>query len=101
MVNIYVLYIHSILEQSCQVWHYSISEEEITDIERVQKAACRVFLQERYTSYSEALEELDLETLFQRRNSLCLKFAKKCLKHENTADMFPLNPSDNKKNRDR
>ena len=39
MVKIYVLYIRSILEQSCQVWHFSITQEEKGDIERVQKVA--------------------------------------------------------------
>ena len=63
MVNIYVLYIRSILEQSCQVWHHSISEEEISDIERVQKVACKVILQDRYVSYGQALEVLNLDTL--------------------------------------
>ena len=28
MVNIYILFIRSVLEQSCQVWSYSITEEE-------------------------------------------------------------------------
>ena len=82
MINIYVLYIRSILEQSCQVWHHTISEDEVTDIERVQKVACKIILKNRYTSYPQALETLNLETLRDRRNSLCLKFAKKCLKHD-------------------
>ena len=30
LVHIYILYIRSILEHSCQVWHYSITEEEIS-----------------------------------------------------------------------
>ena len=42
ITTIYILYIRSILEQSCQVWHYSITVEEQTDIERVQKVACTV-----------------------------------------------------------
>ena len=86
MVNIYSLYIRSVLEQSCQVWHHSLSEDDITDIERVQKVACRVILGDRYSSYSQALEPLT-----ERRQKLCLKFAKKCLKHEKTQDMIPLN----------
>ena len=101
MVNIYVLYIRSILEQSCQVWHHTISEDEVTDIERVQKVACKIILKNRYTSYPQALETLNLETLRDRRNSLCLKFAKKCLKHEKARHLFPLNISDDKNTRDR
>ena len=42
---------------------------------------------------------MDLETLDSRRLGLCLKFAKKCLKYEKTADMFPLNPAYNSSTR--
>ena len=91
LVNIYVLYIRSLLEQNCQVWHYSITEEEKSDLERVQKVAVKIILQERYECYEQSLVELNLENLAQRRDKLCLKFAKKCLKHEQTKEMFPLN----------
>ena len=37
--NIYVLYVRSILEQSCVVWHSSLTIENSDDLERVQKAA--------------------------------------------------------------
>ena len=101
MVNIYVLYIRCMLEQSCQVWHHSISEEEIVDIERVQKVACKVILQDRYISYAQALKLLNLDTLKDRRNALCLKFAKKCLKNDKARDLFPINFTDDKNTRDR
>ena len=48
-----------------------------------------------------SLEILDLETLRERRNSLCLKFAKRCLKHEKAKQMFPLNTMEDKNTRDR
>ena len=91
MVNIYNLFIRSVLEQSCAVWHYNLSEEDIEDLERVQKVACKVILKDRYIDYSHALEYLNLENLRSRRENLCLKFAKKCLKFEKNRGMFPLN----------
>ena len=42
--HIYVLYIRSILEQSCVVWHSSLTQENSEDLERVQKAAVRIIL---------------------------------------------------------
>ena len=101
MVTIYILYIRSILEQSCQVWHFSISQEEKSDLERVQKVACRIILDDRYEDYHSALQLLGLDTLVDRRQKLSLKFAKKCLKHKNTRDMFPLNPSEGQEVRNR
>ena len=49
-------------------------------LERVQKSALKVILGKKYTSYNSALNELNIDSLQDRRESLCLKFAKKCLK---------------------
>ena len=98
MVNIYTLFIRSILEQSCAVWHFDITHDEISDIERVQKVACKVILKGRYSDYTSALELLNLENLRDRREDLCLRFAKKCLKFEKTSGMFPLNTNQTQSN---
>ena len=81
------------LEQSCQVWHSSLTLENITDMERVQKKALKIILQEKYFSYANALEVLGLESLFDRRQSPCLPFAKKCTRSNNKqiSSMSPLN----------
>ena len=83
LVNIYVLYIRSVLEQSAVVWSSSISKGEQLDIERVQKCALRAILKEDYISYEDALITCNLDTLKARRNQLCLSFAIKCTKSEN------------------
>ena len=88
------------MEQSCQVWHYAITVEEKADLERVQKLACRVILGDRYTDYDSALKSLNLEPLAKRRDKLCLKFAKKSLKLDQTRNMFPLNPQNPQNLRD-
>ena len=79
------------LEQSAVVWHSSLTQKCKGKLERVQKSALRVILGPRYTNYSDALERLNLKTLDERRKSLCLKFAKKCLIVEKFKKMFPLN----------
>ena len=93
LVTIYKLFIRSILEQSCVVWHSSITKEEQTDIERVQKVCLKIILRDSYESYSQALEQTELQTLAERREKLCLNFARNCLKNEKTKHIFPLNPS--------
>ena len=50
LVKIYVLFIRSILEQSCVVWHSSITQEEESDIERVQKVSLRIIMKDKYES---------------------------------------------------
>ena len=91
LVHIYILYVRSILEQSCQVWHSSLTLDCIHNLERVQKTALKIILQGEYHSYSSALERTGLTTLFERRSKLCLSFAKKCLKHPEMKKMFPVN----------
>ena len=91
LVNIYILYIRSVLEYSCQVWHSSLTFENLTDLERVQKNALKIILKEEYVSYENALEKVKLDCLVERREQLYLKFAKSTLKSDPVKDMFPLN----------
>ena len=50
---------------------------------------------DKYENYENALEEINLQTLYERRENLCLTFAKKCLENEKMKDMFPLNYKSN------
>ena len=88
--NIYLTFVRSIIEQSAVVWHSSLTNKNRKNIERVQKAAVRVIMGKSYKSYKESLKELSLDTLEKRREILCLKFAKKCLKNEKLKNLFPM-----------
>ena len=90
--NIYFLYIRSLLEQSCIVWHSSLTEKNSTDLERIQKSALKIILGEEYKDYKNALNILEIDNLKDRREILCLKFAKKCLKNEKMKNLFNENP---------
>ena len=46
LVNINILYIWSLVEQNGAVCNSNITQEEIEDIERVQKVALKVILKE-------------------------------------------------------
>ena len=61
------------------------------DLERVQKAAMRIILGNKYQGYDHTLATLQMKSLRDRREELCLKFAKKCLKIEKFQKHFPLN----------
>ena len=81
--EIYILYIRSILEQSCLVWHSSLTEENALDLERVQKAAIRLILGEKYENYEDGLLRTNLESPKEGREKLCKTFTIKCFKSEN------------------
>ena len=89
--HIYIVYVRSLLEQSSNVWHSSLTIQNKNDLERVQKVALKIILGSDYKTYSNALNFLDLETLNERREHLCLQFAKKCLKNPKMKHLFPLN----------
>ena len=91
LVTIYVLYIRSMLELNCQVWHYSLTHEDTLLLERVQKTALRIIYKEEYESYQNALFLSNLKTLKERRNDLYLKFAKKGTRLPSASRMFLLN----------
>ena len=91
LINIYILYIRSVVENCAVVWHSSLSKENEVFLERVQKVALRIIFKDCYENYENALQISGLETLTQRRTNLCLKFATKCVKNPATKDMFPLN----------
>ena len=89
--QIYMLQIRSKLDQSAVVWHSSLSQKNRDDLERIQKSAVRCILRGRYKGYEDALDQLGLVTLNERREQMCLKFAKECLKLDKMKSFFPRN----------
>ena len=71
--TIYISYIRSVLEQNSVVLHFSMTEENKEDLERVQKSACKIIFKGKYRNYTKSLEILDIEDLNQRRIHLCKK----------------------------
>ena len=89
--NIYILFIRSLLEQSAVVWHSGLTKENESDLERVQKSAVKIILNNQYKNYKDALLKLDLEELSERRKSLCHKFAKKSIVTGKFNELFQKN----------
>ena len=87
--KIYILQIRSKLEQSAVLWHSSLTQKCEINLERVQKSALKVILGERYIDYDNALKVLKLQSLKERREELCLRFARKCLQVPKFLKMFP------------
>ena len=76
-----MIYIHiiSLCEQSSSVWHSSITLQNEDDLEQIQGVAITIILKNCYTNYQNALNILELQSLKERREEICLKFAQKCL----------------------
>ena len=63
LIQIYKTSIRSKLEYSCTVWHSSLTKTNESDIERVQKAAVKLILKEKYDGYENSLKLLNLFSL--------------------------------------
>ena len=88
-VVIYKIFVRGALEQSCTVWHSSLTKDQQGDLERVQKSALKVIMGKNYESYENACESLQIEDLSTRRTRLSLQFTKKCLNNNQLKTLFP------------
>ena len=85
-------FIRPFIEQSPSVWYsyFSLTDENTSDIERVQKAAVRVIMGKDYIDYPHALNELNITDLYQRREKLSKNLALKIVKNPKVKHMLPL-----------
>ena len=91
--QIYTSKVRSHLEYGVNVWNSGLTKHQVFNIERVQKSAIKVILGKYFTNYSDALKNLNLDSLENRRKKLNLNFAKKCLKLDNMCTLFPVKKS--------
>ena len=90
MVHLWTVFCRSVLEQSCVVWHGTLTQENTDDLERTQKTFCKLILREKYQTYENSLLLLNLDSLKERRKVLTLKFAKSGIKNNKMNDLLPL-----------
>ena len=87
MFDFYTKEIRSIVELAVPVWHPGLTVKQTNDIERIQKVAMKVILQDNYTTYQSACDMFMTQTLQLRREKLCLTFARKNIKSGNSLFM--------------
>ena len=66
------------------VWNPGITKKQAVDIERVQKLAFRIILQDKYVNYELACQKFATDTLENRRTRLCYRFAVKNSKSDHS-----------------
>ena len=74
LCSVYSYFIRPVLEYACPVWHTSLSLSLRDDVEDIQRRAIRIIYP--HLSYCQGLQDLNLPTLFDRRQSLCRSFYK-------------------------
>lgn len=92
LVLFYSACIRSCIEYAAPVFHYALPTFLCNNLERVQKRACKIILgYGNYSSYDEALVELNLPSLVTRRESLCRKLFTKT-RNDKSSKLFDLLP---------
>ena len=88
MLDVYQKQVRSVLEMAVPVWQAGLTQQEMRQIERVQRTAFYVILGDKYLSYKNALGVLKAETLSDRRHKLCENFVKKAALHPKFQNWF-------------
>ena len=76
------------MEQASPLFSGALSQNNIQDIEEVQKMAFKIILRGQYRSYGNALELLEQKTLEERRQAISLKFANNNKNHPKMKHLF-------------
>ena len=66
----------------------ALTKQQITHIERVQKRALKIILGSNYTTYDDVLANCNLQSLNDRRKSLCVVFYKRTTERTNQFKQF-------------
>ena len=88
LIDVYIKQCRSVLELGVPAWSPGLTVGDSKKIERVQKSAFAIILGKDYSSYRRALELLQMQTLVDRRVTLCRKFAIKAFKSEKFTKWF-------------
>ena len=88
MVKVYITYIRPLLEYCAPVFHASLTAQQAEKLERVQKRALKI-IAGYDKSYQQILRQLNLDTLADRRQMICLRFGKQILNSNVHRDLLP------------
>ena len=88
LVTVYSSFVRPLLEYACPVWHGSLTQAQQKRIEAIQKRSLRIILSYQFLSYAQALALTGLPSLHERRQHLCLMFARKAFKSNLSDEWF-------------
>ena len=89
LLTVYKGYVRPCLEYAAPLWNAGLNQQQVNRLEKFQKRVCRCILSSDYTTYSDALEVLNLQSLVDRRIHICKEFAIKASSSERFSRWFP------------
>ena len=89
LITVYKGYVRPLLEYCDSTWHSSLTAGQSRSLEQLRRRACRIVLGRNFTSYSDALSNCDLDSLYDRRVEHYLRFAEGLSKSSRTNELLP------------
>ena len=89
MFTLYSWHIRTVLEYAAPVWHPGLTQAQHNSLEKLQKRCFRIILGEGYLNYNHALQLLDTESLYKRREAATIKFGQGLLSTPELRNMLP------------
>ena len=86
---VYRSYVRPSLEYACPAWHPGLTKYQTDRLETIQKRAVKIILGQNYSTYEDALKQLNLDSLDSRRHGLTHKFGLNCLNSPTHCRLLP------------
>ena len=88
ILDFYMKEIRPLAEQGVAIWNSGLTKGQVRDLEKVQKIALKIILDENYVSYDVACTLMNISPLIYRRSDLCTNFAIKLYKSPRSNEFF-------------
>ena len=89
LLDIYCLYVRSVLEYCAVVYHSSLTQEQSNQLESVQRVCLATILGDNYVSYEAAREMTGLPLLSARRERRVETFCRRAIVHPRHKEHVP------------
>ena len=87
--SVYCSYVRPSLEYACPAWHPGLTKDQTDRLETIQKKAVKIILGQNYSTYEDALKQLNLDSLDSRRHGLTYRFGLNCLNSPTHCRLLP------------
>ena len=88
ILDFYLKEIRPVAEHGVAIWNSGLTKMQVNDLEKIQKIAFKIILEDSYISYEVACTILNILPLKLRRQELCTTFAVKLYNSTRSNDYF-------------
>ena len=88
ILDFYLKEIRPLAEHGVAIWNSGLTKGQVADLEKIQKIALKIILDDQYISYEVACTLMNIVPLEYRRTDLCTSFAIKLYKSPRSAEYF-------------